>query len=114
MLTDSVRYRTICEQYCSDLAVVAPVRWKHHRNKKGVAPMTPYQAHLAEQASTEADPTKLQNIVDELSRALDDEVDNNRASRSGCEEDCREHDAPLPLALVTALPKNVTRVVRWA
>jgi hypothetical protein len=76
--------------------------------------MSPYGVELAEQASTEPDSTKPQNIVDELARALNDEVEANRELRSGCEEDCREHDAQLPLALVAALPKNVTRVIRWA
>jgi hypothetical protein len=76
--------------------------------------MSSDQPQPAEQASTELDSTKLQDTVDELSHALDKEVEDNRGSRSGCEDDCREHDDPLPLTLVAALPKNVTRVVRWA
>jgi hypothetical protein len=57
--------------------------------------MTPYQHHLAEQASTEMNPQKLMNLVAALCSALDDEQAQNRQLRQGCLADCREHSKPF-------------------
>jgi hypothetical protein len=73
--------------------------------------MTPYQEHLAEQASTEMDATKLLVLVDELCRAIDSEIEDNRLLRLGCKRDCKEHSHVFPLPAV--LPENVTGAVEW-
>jgi hypothetical protein len=53
--------------------------------------MTPYQDHLAAQASTERVSTRLLMLVGELCRAIDSEMEDNRLLRLGCKRDCREH-----------------------
>jgi hypothetical protein len=53
--------------------------------------MTPYARSLAEQAAIEMDSAKLNTIVAELCRALDDETARNKGLRLGCAVDCREH-----------------------
>jgi hypothetical protein len=53
--------------------------------------MTPYARRLAEQAATEVDSAKLNAIVAELCRAIDDETARNQGLRRGCAVDCREH-----------------------
>jgi len=64
--------------------------------------MTPHTMHLAEQASKEMDSGKLMHLIAELCRAIDSEREENRLSRRGCAEDCREHK-PL-VAAVQPLP----------
>jgi hypothetical protein len=73
--------------------------------------MTPYQEHLAEQASTEIDSTQLLVLVDELCRAIVCEIEDNRLLRLGCKRDCKEHSHVYPLP--AALPGNVTGAVEW-
>jgi hypothetical protein len=78
--------------------------------------MTPHQEHLAEQAGTEMDPTKLLALVDELCRAIDSEIEDNRLLRLGCKWDWKEHSHvfPPPAALpVGRLIENVTGAVEW-
>jgi len=53
--------------------------------------MTPHQTHLAEQASKEMDSGKLMHLITELCRSFDGELEENRQSRRGCAEDCREY-----------------------
>ena len=67
--------------------------------------MTPYLTHLAEQASTELDSTKLLDLVDELCRAIDAEREANRLRRLGCRRDCKEQADPTPLPLVVTIPE---------
>jgi hypothetical protein len=57
--------------------------------------LTPHQSRLAEQASTEMDSGKLMHLIAELCRAIDSEREENRLSRTGCVEDCREHEPAL-------------------
>jgi len=57
--------------------------------------MTPHPLHLAEQASKEMESGKLMHLIAELCRAIDAEREENRQSRTGCAEDCREHNPPL-------------------
>ena len=71
--------------------------------------MTPYQTHLAEQASTELDSTKVLDLVNELCRAIDAEKEANRLWRLGCRRDCKEQADPTPLPLVVTIPENVSR-----
>jgi hypothetical protein len=59
--------------------------------------MTPHQTHVAEQVSKDVDSVKLQVLMAELCRAIDNEREEN-LFRVGCREDCREHQAsPSPV-----------------
>jgi hypothetical protein len=57
--------------------------------------MTPYQRHLAEQASTEMDSRKLLLLVAELSDAIDNDCKENRRVRQNCVENRREQATPF-------------------
>jgi len=57
--------------------------------------LTPRSLHLAEQASKEMDSGKLMHLIAELCRAIDSEREDNRPSRRGCAEDCREYEPPI-------------------
>jgi hypothetical protein len=54
--------------------------------------MTAHEQHLAGQARNEMDSGKLKHLSAELCRAFDSEHQENRESRSGCLEDCREYE----------------------
>jgi len=56
--------------------------------------LTPRSLHLAEQASKERDSGKLMHLIAELCRAIDSEREQNRQSRIGCAEDCKEYKLP--------------------
>jgi hypothetical protein len=58
-------------------------------------PMTPRSLQLAEQASKEMDSGKLMHLIAELCRAIDTEREENRKSRRGCAEDCKEYEPPV-------------------
>jgi hypothetical protein len=77
--------------------------------KRGLISMTPFQEHLAKQASTEMDSTKLLVLIDELCGAIDSEIEDNRLLRLGCKWDCKEHGHVYPLP--AALPENVKGAV---
>jgi hypothetical protein len=73
--------------------------------------MTPRSLHLAEQASKEMDSGKLMHLIAELCRAIDSEREENRQSRRGCAEDCREYEPPLaaiPNVLISSLAVRTT------
>jgi hypothetical protein len=53
--------------------------------------MTPNQKNVAEQASKEMDSKRLMILVTELCDAIDVEHIENRQSRRGCLDDCREY-----------------------
>ena len=53
--------------------------------------LTPHQSRLAEQASTEMDSGKLMHLITQLCDSFHSELEENRQSRRGCAEDCREY-----------------------
>jgi len=55
-------------------------------------PLTPRSFYLAQQASKEMDSGKLMHLIAQLCRAIDSEREENRQSRRGCTEDCREYE----------------------
>jgi hypothetical protein len=71
--------------------------------------LTPHQSRLAEQASNEMDSGKLMHLIAELCNAFDSEREENRQSRRGCAEDCREYEPPLRTTSggLTVVPKCV-------
>jgi hypothetical protein len=58
--------------------------------------LTPRTMHLAERASKEMDSGKLMHLITKLCDAFDDEQEENRQSRRGCLEDCREYKQSPP------------------
>jgi len=60
--------------------------------------LTPRTMHLAERASKEMDSGKLMHLIAQLCRAIDTEREENRLSRRGCAEDCREYETLLNVA----------------
>jgi hypothetical protein len=57
-------------------------------------PLTPRRSYLAKQAGNEMNSGKLMQLITELCDALENEHEENRPSRRGCAEDCREYEQP--------------------
>jgi hypothetical protein len=66
--------------------------------------LTPRSLHLAQQASKEMDSGKLMHLIAELCRAIDSEREENRQSRLGCAEDCKEYKLPLTTTAGESIP----------
>jgi hypothetical protein len=80
--------------------------------KRGFIDMTPYQQHLAEQASKEMDSAKLLVLVIELCHAMDTEIEDKPRLRIGCQSDLGQQGDVCPLPPGAAFPENLTGEVK--